>query len=129
MWQKSLALQLKFIEAIHAWQQGSPIPIYFNLATAVPFHPKNILPELNKGIETNITPFLATVHLYIDSYDEGMTEGTKDKIIQCYYSELGSNLPYKILITCCANAISESDHDLFAPANRKLQKAYVAAQL
>jgi hypothetical protein len=68
---------------------GKSTPIYFNLANSSTIPSlKNILLELDKSIETNIAPFLATVHLYIDSYDEGMTEGTKDKIIKCYFSEL-----------------------------------------
>jgi hypothetical protein len=34
-------------------------------------------------------------------------------------------MSHKILITCRANAINEKDHDLFAPAQGELQKAYV----
>jgi DNA replication protein DnaC len=71
---KSVALQLKFIEAIDEWKLGNPLPIYFNLAntTTTPTL-KNILQELDRSIETNIVPHLATVHLYVDSYDEGVT--------------------------------------------------------
>jgi hypothetical protein len=131
---KSSALQLKFIESIQQWQPGSPLPIYFNLAN-ISTTPslKDIFLELDDTIKTNITPNLTnstpnltTVHLYVDSYDEGMTEKFKDNVIQRYLSELGTNLPHKILITCRSNAISESDHDLFAPAQGELQKAYVA---
>ncbi len=82
---------------------------------------------LDKTIETNITQHeMETVHLYVDSYDEGMTAENKDNLIERYLSELDSNLPHKIFITCRANAISESDHALFSPAKGELQKAYVA---
>jgi predicted AAA+ superfamily ATPase len=69
---KSVVLQQKFIECIHAWSADKPLPIFFNLAnnTSLP----KILQTLDEELTTNLQKNIKGKHLilFIDSFDEGV---------------------------------------------------------
>jgi len=121
---KSIALQIKFIEAIKNWKPGMPVPIYFNLANNIDL--EKIILSLNKDLGTNLTiENLQNAHLYIDSFDEGLGIVTqRDTLIKSYIAKLGNP---KILISCRQDYLpSENDYTWFTPESKKLDTCYVA---
>jgi serine/threonine protein kinase len=87
---KSIVMQQKFIDAVDAWESGSALPIYFNMANNI--NMKDVLRtldnELNTGIMDNMKD--KAVLLFADSFDEGLypengdPEREKDKVIKSY---------------------------------------------
>ncbi|MGF1926028.1 MAG: hypothetical protein ACQUHE_17770, partial [Bacteroidia bacterium] len=119
---KSIALQLKFIEAVQAWQPGRPLPIYFNLANGIEID--HILNTLNNELGTALRPEnLDKSHLYIDSFDEGFgIEHRRMELIKEYFQKLGSS---KILITCRTDYLKDGWENWFSPESKKLEIRYV----
>ena len=127
---KSIALQLKFIEAIQKWTRGQPLPIYFNLANGIDL--KTIINSMNAELGTNLklSELKTEVHLYIDSFDEGLEiEKKRETLIKEYLTEL-KNSRTKIIITCRSNYLEgDSSHSWFTPqvnAFNKLVVRYIA---
>ena len=120
---KSIALQIKFIDAVQTVVYRTPLPIYFNLANGTDF--KNIMNLMNIELNTNIRlqELKNEVHLYIDSFDEGIEmEKKRETLIKDYLTEL-KNCRAKILITCRSNYLeSESNYIWFAPQTNELNK-------
>jgi orotate phosphoribosyltransferase len=69
---KSVVLQQKFIECIHEWSEGRPLPIFFNLAnnTSLPKILQSMDDELITNLQKNIKG--KQIILFIDSFDEGV---------------------------------------------------------
>lgn len=142
---KSVVLQLKFIEAIHNWHAGEPLPIYFNLANGTNL--EEILLKLNQELGTDLTPTNLCkhkVHLYVDSFDEGIGEThvkERNCLIQKYFEILSHTsdiigetlenhdpLRHKIIISCRANYLTSETaaYEWFQPKSSVLQKNYIA---
>ena len=80
--------------------KGQPLPIYFNLANGTDL--KSIINTMNQELNTNIRlqELQNDVHLYIDSFDEGLEmEKRRESLIKDYFTEL-KNCRAKILVTC-----------------------------
>ena len=126
---KSIALQLKFIEAIQKWEKGRSLPLYFNLANGIDL--KSAVNSMNSELGTNVKlQELPAVHLYIDSFDEGLEiEKNRETLVKDYVTQL-KNLSVKILITCRSNYLeNESSTRWFTPqinAFDRLVTCYVA---
>ena len=136
---KSIALQLKFIEAIQQWESGKPLPVYFNLANGLEL--KMIIDSMNRVLGTHITfqdLRRKGVHLYIDSFDEGLglDSSRRETLIKDYMKELSplnekeAATKLKLLISCRTDYLeSESNYKWFTPqvdAFDKLLTVYIA---
>ena len=135
---KSIALQLKFIEAIRNWQTSQPLPIYFNLANGIEL--RTIIESMNQVLGTHIT-FQGLrkkgVHLYIDSFDEGLglDSGRRETLIQEYmkvlspHDEKAAANKVKCVISCRTDyLVSDSNYKWFTPrvnAFDKLLPVYI----
>ena len=136
---KSIALQLKFIEAVRKWKTSQPLPIYFNLANSIEL--KTIIDSMNQVLGTHITSQdlrKKGVHLYIDSFDEGLglDNTRRETLIQEYAKELfpldektAAN-KVKFIVSCRTDyLVSESNYKWFTPranAFDKLLTVYIA---
>ena len=138
---KSIVLQLKFVEAVNDWKTGDPLPIYFNLANGIEL--PDILAKLNQELKTDLSLDNNLknyrVHLYVDSFDEGIgTDETHLKrrktLLQGYIQQLGNNSAHKILISCRSDYLQTATDDIwFTPKSvdgklqpNKLEKYFVA---
>mgnify|MGYP000859612344 CR=1 FL=1 len=132
---KSIALQLKFIEAVRNWQTSQPLPIYFNMANGIEL--RTIIDSMNQVLGTHITfqdLRKKGVHLYIDSFDEGLglDDGRRETLIQEYVKELAPTnaAQVKFIISCRTDyLVRESNYKWFTPrANEfdKLLTVYIA---
>ena len=129
---KSIALQLKFIEAIRNWQTNQPLSIYFNLANGIEL--KTIIDSMNQVLGTHITfqdLRKKGVHLYIDSFDEGLglDSGRREILIQEYMKELcphdekAASDKVKFIISCRTDyLVSESNYKWFTPRVSEFDK-------
>ena len=136
---KSIALQLKFIEAVRKWKTSQPLPIYFNQANSIEL--KTIIDSMNQVLGTHITSQdlrKKGVHLYIDSFDEGLglDNTRRETLIQEYAKELfpldektAAN-KIKFIVSCRTDyLVSESNYKWFTlRANEfdKLLTVYIA---
>ena len=135
---KSVLLQLKFIEAMNNWKSGEPLPIYFNLANGIEL--QDILSKLNHELKTDLSLNKSLknerVHLYIDSFDEGIGSRLemRDKLLQSYIEQLGSNPFNKMLVSCRSDYLQTDNDDIwFIPKSKdgsselnKMEKFYIA---
>ena len=135
---KSIVLQLKFIEAVNKWKSGDPLPIYFNLANGIEL--PDVLSKLNQELKTDLSLDKnlknQRVHLYVDSFDEGIgTEiDRRTTLLHDYIKQLGNNSTHKILISCRSDYLQTDNDDVwFTPKSldgklqpNKLQKYFVA---
>ena len=129
---KSIALQLKFIEAVRRWKTSQPLPIYFNLANGIEL--RTIIDSMNQILGTHITfqdLRKKGVHLYIDSFDEGLglDGGRRETLIQEYMKELSpsnekdATTRVKFIISCRTNyLINESNYKWFTPQPNAFDK-------
>ena len=130
---KSIALQLKFIEAVRNWKSGQPLPIYFNLANGIEL--ETILNSMNRVLGTRVTfqdLQKKGAHLYIDSFDEGlgMESGRRETLIQEFMekllppnSEVDATIEVKFIISCRTEYLgSESNYKWFTPRPNALDK-------
>ena len=117
---------------------GDPLPIYFNLANGIEL--PDILAKLNQELKTDLSLEKNLknhrVHLYVDSFDEGI--GTeierRETLLQGYIEQLGNNSAHKILISCRSDYLQTDNDDIwFTPKSldgklqpNKLQKYFVA---
>jgi hypothetical protein len=121
---KSIALQLKFMEAVAQWKQGDPLPIYFNLASNIEI--EAVIKNFNSTLGTNLKlGNLEGAHLYIDSFDEGIDiELKRDSLIKGYLQQVSKA---KILVSCRTEYLpSDNDHSWFMPESKKLDAMFVA---
>ena len=135
---KSIILQLRFINAITSWKSGDPLPIYFNLANGTDL--SDVLLKMNQELKTDLSLQRSlkgqSVHLYIDSFDEGV--GTRlelrNTLLQSYIEQLSSIDTYKILISCRSDYLqTNKDDEWFTPKSvddgqlqpHKMQKCFV----
>ncbi|WP_375330738.1 NACHT and WD40 repeat domain-containing protein [Candidatus Tisiphia endosymbiont of Oplodontha viridula] len=121
---KSITLQLKFIEAVKNWQPGNSLPIYFNLDSNIDL--VKIIDSLNNALGTNLKlNDLKNVHLYIDSFDEGLGIATsREVLIRDYIKKLENP---KILISCRTDYLpSNNDYNWFMPESKQLEVCYIA---
>ena len=136
---KSIALQLKFIEVIRNWESGQPLPVYFNLANGIEL--KMIIDSMNRVLGTHITfqdLRRKGVHLYIDSFDEGLglDSSRRETLVKEYMKELfplnekEATTKLKLLISCRTDYLeNESNYKWFTPqvdAFDKLLTVYIA---
>ena len=135
---KSIALQLKFIEAIRNWQTSQPLPIYFNLANGIEL--KTVIDSMNQVLGTHITfqdLRKKGAHLYIDSFDEGLglDDVRRETLIQeyvqelCLHDEKATANKIKFIISCRTDyLVNESNYKWFTPrinAFDKLLPVYI----
>ena len=126
---KSIALQLKFMEAIQNWAKSQPLPVYFNLANGVDL--KSVISSINLALGTNVKlQELHAVHLYIDSFDEGLEIEKKRETLVSDYISLLKTTTVKVLITCRSDYLENDDSTRwFIPQDKafgKLTTSYVA---
>ena len=135
---KSIALQLKFIEAVRNWKTSQPLPIYFNLANGIEL--ATIINSMNRVLGTHITLQdlrKKGVCLYIDSFDEGLglDSGRREILIKEYMKEVAhlsekdAAPQVKFIVTCRTDSLlSESNYKWFTPqpnALNKLETVYI----
>lgn len=126
---KSVVLQQKFIEYIHNWSEGKPLPIYFNLAnnTALP----KILQALDDELITNLTNNVKgkPLILFIDSFDQGVDmHKCRATLMNEYFSQLSNQAKnnVKIIISCRSDYLqNDKDDAWFKPATGIFQKYYI----
>lgn len=136
---KSIALQLKFIDAVRSWEIGQPLPIYFNLANGIEL--ETIIQSMNRTLGTYITfqdLRKKGAHLYIDSFDEGLglESGLRETLIKEFMKALAplneeeAVTKIKFIISCRTDyLVSESNYKWFTPqanAFDKLLPVYIA---
>ncbi len=87
---------------------------------------KTVINSINASLGTNLKlQDLKSVHLYIDSFDEGLGLDTERRktLIQYYIKEFTKGTSIKLIVTCRTNyIISESNYGWFTPQENAYDK-------